>query len=62
MCRETCLVPGLLYCLTAFSGLIAQIILQNYKLSTAVQRHRLLIEHRLDRPARCLDVEAVLLD
>src|SRR5262249_19188330 len=26
------------------------------------QRHRLLIKHRLDRLARCLDIEAVLLD
>ena len=46
----------------AFSGLITRIILQNYKLGSAAQRHRLLIEHRLDRLARCLYVEAVLLD
>jgi len=46
----------------AFSGLITRIILQNYKLGSAAQRHRLLIEHRPDGLARCLDVEAVLLD
>ena len=28
-------------------------------LGSAAQRHRLLIEHRLDRMARCLDVEAL---
>jgi hypothetical protein len=31
-------------------------------LRAVAQRHRLLIEHRLDRLARRLDVEAVLLD
>ena len=34
-------------------------VLPRYQTS---QRHRLLIEHRLDRLARCLDVEAVLFD
>jgi hypothetical protein len=43
------------------SGLMTQIILQNHWLGSTAQRHLLLIEYRLDRLARCLDVEAVLL-
>jgi hypothetical protein len=46
--------------LNALTRLITRIILQ--ALRSAAQRHRLLIEHRLDRLARCVDVEAVLLD
>jgi hypothetical protein len=36
--------------------------LNDYKLGSAAQRQRLLIKHRLDRLARCLDIEAVLLN